>query len=69
MNGSSGAGIFSLFDGQWWVVSVVSRGGDRTIEGEPTKAGSTDGAYTVNTIGAELNNDAYPALFQAARAG
>ncbi len=68
MNGSSGAGVFSFFDGQWWVVSVVSRGGDRTIDGEQTKPQATDGAYTVNTIGAELNNDAYPALLQTVRA-
>ena len=69
MNGSSGGGVFSFYNGQWWVVSVISRGPDSRIDGEPNPiATPTLGAYTVNTIGPELNSDAYPALLAAASA-
>jgi hypothetical protein len=67
MNGSSGGGVFSFFDGHWWTVSVISRGPDRTIDGDPTVPLATNGAYTVVTIGPELNSDAYPALLAAAK--
>ena len=69
MNGSSGGGVFSFYNGQWWVVSVISRGPDSRIDGEPNQSTTpTLGAYTVNTIGPELNSDAYPALLAAASA-
>ncbi len=69
MNGSSGGGVFSFFNGQWWVVSVISRGPDSRIDGEPnSNTTPTLGAYTVNTIGPELNSDAYPALLAEASA-
>jgi hypothetical protein len=70
MNGSSGGGVFSFSNGQWWVVSVISRGPDSRIDGEPNDSVRTPnlGAYTVNTIGPELNSDAYPALLAAASA-
>jgi hypothetical protein len=69
MNGSSGGGVFSFYNGQWWVVSVISRGPDNRIDGEPNQAATpTLGAYTVNTVGPELNSDAYPALLALASA-
>jgi hypothetical protein len=69
MNGSSGGGVFSFYDGQWWVVSVISRGPDSRIDGEPNQSTTpTLGAYTVNSIGPELNSDAYPALLATASA-
>ena len=68
MNGSSGGGVFSFYNGQWWVVSVISRGSDNLINGEVNTGPASDGAYTVNTIGPELNTDAYPALLAAASA-
>jgi hypothetical protein len=69
MNGSSGGGVFSFYNGQWWVVSVISRGPDSRIDGEPNQIATPSlGAYTVNTIGPELNSDAYPALLAAASA-
>ncbi len=70
MNGSSGGGVFSFYNGQWWVVSVISRGPDSRIDGEPNDSVLTPnlGAYTVNTIGPELNSDAYPALLATASA-
>lgn len=68
MNGSSGGGVFSFYNGQWWVVSVISRGSDNLINGEVNTGPASDGAYTVNTIGPELNADAYPALLAAASA-
>jgi hypothetical protein len=69
MNGSSGGGVFSFSNGKWWVVSVISRGPDSRIDGEPNQiATPTLGAYTVNTIGPELNSDAYPALLATASA-
>jgi hypothetical protein len=69
MNGSSGGGVFSFYNGQWWVVSVISRGPDNRIDGEinaPYVASLA--AYTVNTVGPELNSDAYPALLAVASA-
>jgi hypothetical protein len=69
MNGSSGGGVFSFYNGQWWVVSVISRGPDSRIDGEPNQTTTPAlGAYTVNTIGPELNSDAYPALLAVASA-
>jgi hypothetical protein len=68
MNGSSGGGVFSFHNGQWWTVSVISRGPDNLINGEPNNGPPSDGAYTVNTIGPELNLDAYPALLTLASA-
>lgn len=68
MNGSSGGGVFSFYSGQWWVVSVISRGSDNLINGEVNTGPASDGAYTVKTIGPELNADAYPALLAAASA-
>ena len=70
MNGSSGGGIFSFSSGQWWTVSVVSRGPDQNIAGDPTDPLDPidRGAYTVNTIGPELNADAYPDLLARASA-
>jgi hypothetical protein len=69
MNGSSGGGVFSFYNGQWWVVSVISRGPDSRIDGEPNPTATPSlGAYTVNTIGPELNSDAYPALLAVASA-
>jgi hypothetical protein len=69
MNGSSGGGVFSFSNGKWWVVSVISRGSDSRIDGEPNPESTpTLGAYTVNTIGPELNADAYPDLLATATA-
>lgn len=68
MNGSSGAGVFSYLDGRWWTVSVVSRGGDRAITGDPAAADESDAAYAVATVGPELNSNSYPALLAVAKA-
>jgi hypothetical protein len=68
MNGSSGGGVFSFSNGRWWVVSVISRGPDSLINGEVNNGPPELGAYTVNTIGPELNSDAYPALLAVASA-
>ena len=72
MNGSSGGGIFSFANGQWWTVSVVSRGPDMLITGELNQSNdknNIDGAYTVNTVNPELNADTYPDLLNRTRLG
>jgi hypothetical protein len=68
MNGSSGGGVFSFHDGQWWTVSVISRGFDNLINGEIRTGPPADAAYVVNSIGPELNSETYPALLALASA-